>query len=73
MRLSNLFWAATVVVLMTALILSYQNNVSFAQSEEGRYLMSSPNSGVYVFDTQTGSIYYAGFNVELTKVGSIPK
>jgi len=73
MKTRGLFWIAAVVVLTSLLILNYQNNISFAQSDEGRYLMASPNSGVYIFDTRTGNIYYTGFNVALTKVGTIPK
>lgn len=72
MKTKGLFLAA-VVVLTPLLVLNYHNTVSFAQSDEGRYLMASPNSGVYIFDTKTGSIYYAGFNAELTKVGVVPK
>ncbi len=73
MKKGYVSWVAVVLLIAALLVLNYQNNPSFAQSESGRYLMSSPNSGVYIFDTQTGSIYYTGFNVELSKVGTIPK
>ncbi len=73
MKEKNLFWMVAVLMVLTTLMLNYQSNMSFAQGEAGRYLMSSPNSGAYILDTQTGSVYYVGFNVALAKVGAVPK
>jgi len=73
MKIKDLFLVVGVVLIAVILMLNYQSSASFAQSEAGRYLIASPNSGIYVFDTETGAIYYTGFNVALSKIATVPK